>query len=112
MKDKLYTCAGCMKLILLFALDACYIFAALGLFSFGLAAFPCVLLGNTGVLTVTSDIAQLPLLLISGGILTLGAGLCFGIIPLCRASYGIYAKTAKTAAIRRERMANEEDRTS
>ncbi|MBR5089099.1 MAG: hypothetical protein IK093_06710, partial [Ruminiclostridium sp.] len=105
----MYIYAGRFGLILLFLLNACYVFAALGLFSFGIVAVPCVLLGRLGVLTVTSDLAPTALLLISCGVLFLGAGMSFGIIPLCSASYGVYGRFVKKASVRRERMFNEED---
>ena len=110
--DKLYIFAGYAGLILLFLLDACYIFAALGLFSFGVVALPCVLLGRVGMLAVISDLAPDALLFICAGGFSLGLGMSLGIIPLCSASYGVYSRFAKTSAIRRERMFDEEDKAS
>lgn len=104
--------AGYALAVLIFIADACYIFAALGLFSFGVVALPCVLLGKTGLVTVISDLAPAPLLLISGGILLTGLGLSLGIIPLCSASYGAYKRLRRSAAARRERTVYEEDKTS
>lgn len=104
--------AGCAVLVLIFIADACYIFTSLGLFSFGVTALPCVLLGKTGLLTVISDLAPASLLLISGGIMLTGLGMSLGIIPLCSASYGAYRRFRKAAAARRERTGYEEDQTA
>ena len=112
-KDMIYIYAGRAGMVLLFAFTACYVFAALGFFSLGIVTFPSALLGHFGMLTVTSDIAPDALLLITGGILLLGGGLSFGIIPLCAASYDIFRRFVKSSALRRERMYNnEEDQTS
>ncbi|MBP3856489.1 MAG: hypothetical protein IK990_12855 [Ruminiclostridium sp.] len=111
-KDTLYIYAGAAGLVLLFALNVCYVFTALGLLSFGIAALPCVLLGRFGTVAVTSDLAPDALLLISGGILLTGAGACLGIVPVCSSSYGVYRRFARSSALRRERMFNEEDTAS
>ena len=111
-RDEINLYAGYAVLLLIFTADACYIFTALGLFSFGVVALPCVLLGETGLLTVISDLAPLPLLLISGGIMLNGLGLSLGIIPLCSASYGAYIRFRRSAAARRERSVYEEDKAS
>lgn len=111
-RNNLYIFAGRALLALIFAGTACYIFAALGLFAFGVITLPCVILGKTGMLTVISDLAPVPLLLISGGITSAGLGMSLGIIPICGAAYGFYGRFTKTAAILRERMLNEEDQTS
>ena len=111
-KDILYIYAGYAEMVLLFVLNACYAFAALGLFSFGVVALPCVLLGRAGMLTVTSDLAPDELLAVSAGILLLGLGMSAGALPVFKASYEAYGRFRKTSAIRRERMFNEEDQTS
>ena len=111
-RDRINIFAGYAIPVLIFIAVACYIFAALGLFSFGVVALPCVLLGKTGLVTVISDLAPAPLLLISGGILLAGLGLSLGIIPLCSASYGAYKRLRRSAAARRERTVYEEDKTS
>ena len=87
-------------MILLFILNVCYIFAALGLLAFGVIMLPAALLGRTGLLVITTDLAPLPLLLISGGVLLLGLGMCFCIIPVCGASYGVLRRVMKTKEIR------------
>ena len=110
--DKLYIYAGYAGLILLFLLNACYIFTALGLFSFGIVALPCALLGKAGILAVISDLTPDALLFVCGGGFSLGLGMSLGIIPLCSASYGVYSRFLKTSAIRRERMFDEEDKAS
>ena len=53
-KDRLFICAGYAGTAALFLLGVCYIFAALGLFSFGVVSVPCILLGKIGMLTVIS----------------------------------------------------------
>ncbi|MBO6228955.1 MAG: hypothetical protein J6O50_00180 [Ruminiclostridium sp.] len=111
-KDRLFICAGYAGTAALFLLGVCYIFAALGLFSFGVVSVPCILLGKIGMLTVISDLAPLPLAMICGGALLAGLGMSLGIIPLCISFYGVYTRFARSAAIRRERMFNEEDKTS
>lgn len=103
---------GLIKLILLFCLTACYLFAALGLLSFGIVSVPCLLLGRRGVLTVTSDLAPDALLLICTGSLLMGIGMSLGAVPICRFAYGVYTRTARAAAIRRERAFDEEDGTA
>ena len=77
---------GRIGFFILFLLNFLYIFLSLGLFSFGLIAFPSAILGILGVLVIVTDIG-LPVLLIGGlGILFLGAGLC-GCIPfVCSSS--------------------------
>lgn len=79
-------CLGAVGAALLFLLNFCYLFTAVGLFSLGLAAFPAVLLGAAGVIHVTSDLSLLPLLLVSLGTLLLGFGLCAGSLSVCPAS--------------------------
>ena len=103
---------GCVGLVMLFIVTACYVFAALGLLALGVVAFPSVMLGRLGILTVTSDIQSGALLLISAGVLLLGAGMSFGAIPVCRSAYGVLSRFVKRAAVRRERAYNEEDTTS
>ena len=95
-------------LVLLFIFNACCAFAALGLLSFGTVALPSVLLGQRGVLTVTTDLAPTALLLICAGTLLLGAGMCIGMIPLMSASYDVYKRTVKKAALAAERDEDEE----
>lgn len=110
---RVYHTFGCIGLTLLFVLTACYVFAALGLLSLGIVAFPSVLLGRLGILTVTSDIQSGALLFISAGVLLLGAGMSFGVIPVCRSAYGVLTRFVRRAAARRERAYNdEEDQTS
>ncbi len=110
---RVYYTFGRIGLALLFALTACYVFAALGLLSLGIVAFPSVLLGRLGILTVTSDIQSGALLFLSAGALLLGAGMSFGVIPVCRAAYGVLVRFGKRSAVRRERAYNdEEDKTS
>ena len=98
--------------VILFLLTACYIFAALGLFSLGLIIFPSAMLGKLGLLTVMSDIAPLALILISGGVLLLGTGMCLCIVPLCRALVGRLKRIEKTASILGKKAAYEEIRAS
>ncbi len=97
------------KLTVLFLLVACFAFAALGLFSFGIVSLPCVLLGRTGAFTVISDFTPDALLLITSGALTAGLGMCFGLIPICVSAYGVYSRSTKAAEIRRERTNDEDD---
>ncbi|MDE7234678.1 MAG: hypothetical protein K2N29_06420 [Ruminiclostridium sp.] len=68
-------CLGAVGAVLLFLLNFCWLFAAIGLFSLGLAAFPATLLSAAGVIHVTSDLSLLPLLLVSIVTLLLGFGL-------------------------------------
>lgn len=115
MKDKGYTAYvffGRAGFILLFLLDAAYIFAALGILSFGVVSLPCVLLGQRGIFIIVSDLAPNALMLICAGAFMLGLGLSLGMIPLCAASYGAYSRFAKKTAILRERMSDEEDKAS
>ena len=97
---RLRSAAEAAAVILLFVLNVCYIFAALGLLALGVIMLPAVLLGRTGALVITTDLAPLPLLLISGGILLLGLGMCFCIIPVCGASYGFLRRMMKAREIR------------
>ncbi len=99
-------------LVLLFIFDACCVFIALGLLSFGTVALPSVLLGRRGVLTVTTDLAPTALLLICAGALLLGAGMCIGVIPLLSSSYEAYRRVVKKAALTEERGNDEEGGTS
>ena len=110
--DRLYIYAGGIGLVLLFFGAAAYVFVSLGLLSFGVVALPCVLLGKLGFLTIISDLDPGALMLVSGGMLLLGAGMCFGMIPLCSAAYGVYVRFSRSSAIRRERMVNETDKSS
>lgn len=109
---RIYNFAGRIGSVLLFVIAACYVFTALGLFSLGIVAFPSVLLGRLGILTVTSDISGGALLMISGGVLLLGTGMCLGAVPVCASFYGIFRRFLKSSAVRRERAYNEEDQTS
>lgn len=84
--DTVRLCLGAVGTALLFLLNFCWLFAAIGLFSLGLAAFPAALLGAAGVIHVTSDLSLLPLLLVSLGTLLLGFGLCVGSLSVCPAS--------------------------
>ncbi len=107
------TAAGIAGAVLLFILNVCYIFVSLGLLAFGVIMLPAVLLGRTGMLVMMTDLAQLPLLLISGGVLLLGLGMCFCILPICNASYGVLKGILKAAEVRgklaREEQAETED---
>ena len=94
------TAAGIVKAVLLFILNVCHIFVSLGLLAFGVIMLPAVLLGRTGLLVMMTDLAQLPLLLISSGILLLGLGMCFCIVPMCGASYGALKDIMRAAEIR------------
>ena len=96
----------------LFLLVALYVFTALGLLSLGVIVFPAVLLGRAGVLVITTDLGELPLMMISGGILLVGAGTSLCIIPVCKASYELLKRFMKTLRIRRESELNEEDKTT
>lgn len=84
--DTVRLCLGAVGAALLFFLNFCWLFAAVGLFSLGLAAFPSALLGAAGVIHVTSDLSFLPLLLVSLGTLLLGFGMCVGSFSVCPAS--------------------------
>lgn len=96
--------AGRVRVVLIFLLDLCYVFASLLLLSLGLTAFPSVLLGHYGILAVTSDIAPMPLMMMSGGVLLLGTGLSLCIIPVCKASFGVFVRISKENDICRRRM--------
>jgi hypothetical protein len=109
---RLRTAAGRIGGALLFLLTVCYIFAALGIFSLGLIAFPSALLGRLGLLTVISDLAPLALMLISGGILLLGTGMSLCIIPVCIALTGRLKRISRTAEIFGKKAAYEETQTS
>ncbi len=82
----LYWAVGAAGLLLLFLFNFCYLFAALGLLTFGLTAFPVSLLGAAGVIRVTTDLPFPALTLLGGGILLLGFGLCLGTAAVCPAS--------------------------
>lgn len=104
--------AGYAGTVLLFLLTAGYAFVSLGVFSFGIVALPCVLLGRMGIFTVISDFTPEALLLVTAGALMAGLGMCLGIIPVCVSAYGAYSRIRKAAVLRKERMFNEEDTTS
>ncbi len=110
--DRLYIYAGGIGMVLLFFAVAAYIFVSLGMLSFGVVALPCVFFGKLGFLTIISDLDPGALMLVSGGMLLLGAGMCFGMIPLCSAAYGVYVRFLRSSAIRRERIFNEKDQSS
>lgn len=102
-----YIIGGYFGLFMLFLLNLCYIFTAIGLLALGLIAVPSVLLGTVGVLTIISDIAELPMLMISGGVLLLGFGMCTGIFALCPASVNLLHRFRRQAYFRRKRAYDE-----
>lgn len=104
---RLRAAAGRVGGALLFLLTVCYIFAALGALTLGLIVFPSVLLGRLGMLTVTSDLAPGALLLISGGILLLGAGMSLCIIPICGALIGRLKRISRKAELLGKKAAYE-----
>lgn len=99
-------CVGSVGLALLFAVNFLYLLAALGLFTFGLAAFPASLLGAAGFIHVTTDLSLLPLLLICGGILLLGFGMCLGAAVVCPASAAVLRRFCVRLARRKERLSD------
>ena len=96
--------AGRVRIVVIFLLDFCYVFAALLLLSLGLTAFPSVLLGHFGILAVTSDIAPIPLMMMSAGILLLGIGLSLCIIPVCKSSFEVFVRISREIGIYRKKM--------
>ncbi|MCR4779695.1 MAG: hypothetical protein K5876_01225 [Ruminiclostridium sp.] len=104
---RLRTAAARIGGAVLFLLTVCYIFAALGILSLGLIAFPSVLLGRLGLLTVTSDLAPAALMLISSGILLVGAGMSLCIIPICSALINRLKSISRTVGILRKKASNE-----
>ena len=96
----------------LFILTACYIFVSLGVLSLGLIVFPSAMLGRLGLLTVTSDISQTALIMLCGGTLLLGTGMCLCIIPICAALITKLKKIRKTASILGKKAAYEENKVS
>lgn len=103
----LYFIGGSLGLLLLFLLNFCYLFIAAGLTALGIIAFPSVLLGIIGFLTVITDLGTLPLLLISGGALLLGGGLCLGTVTVCPASLSLLHRFRVSLGYRKERVYNE-----
>lgn len=105
-KIRYYGCfaAGAAGLILLFLLNFCYIFAALGLLAFGLAAFPSVLLGAAGVIHITTDLPFPSLLSIGAGALLLGFGMCLGSAAVCPASVRCLYKFTASLEKARKRL--------
>ena len=103
----LYFIGGSLGLVLLFLLNFCYLFIAAGLTALGIIAFPSVLLGIIGFLTVITDLGTLPLLLISGGSLLLGGGLCLGTVKVCPASLSLLHRFRVSLGYRKERVSDE-----
>lgn len=103
----LYLIGGIMGLSLLFLINFLYIFTAIGLTVLGIIAFPSVLLGTMGVVTIITDLETLPLLLISMGILLLGAGMCFGTAALCPGSLNLLHRFTVTLGYKRKQAENE-----
>ncbi len=103
----LYFIGGYSGLLLLFLLNFCYLFTAVGLTALGLIAFPSSVLGLFGILTVITDLGTLPLLLISGGALLLGGGLCLGAVAVCPASLSLLHRFRISLGYRKERVYNE-----
>ena len=103
----LYFIGGSLGLVLLFLLNFCYLFIAAGLTALGIIAFPSALLGLIGFLTVITDLGVVPLLLISGGALLLGGGLCLGAVTVCPASLSVLHRFRVSLGYRKERVYNE-----
>lgn len=97
----LYAFFGRVGIGLLFLLDFIYVFTAIGLFALGIIVFPCSALGVVGVLSVVSDIAFFPLLLMSLGVLLLGLGMCLGIFPVCRSTLTTLRRFMKSSEHKR-----------
>ena len=92
---------------LMFVSVACFIFAALGIFSLGIILLSAALLSQTGLLTVMTDLGQFPLMLISAGTLALGAGMCLCIVPVCVSAYGVLKRSMRSAVIHAKRTDDE-----
>ena len=105
---RLYLTGSFIRLLLLFVCVFLYLFMSIGLFVLGMIALPSSLLGAMGVLTVVTDLSGTALLLISGGILLVGAGMCVGAAVVCPAAFRVYKRTEKTARLKKEK-ASEED---
>lgn len=103
----LYLFGGITGFCLLFLLNFIYIFIAIGLTVLGIIAFPSVLLGIMGVITIITDLGTLPLLLISAGFLFLGAGMCMGTAALCPGSLSLLHRFTVTLGYKRKRAENE-----
>ena len=103
----LYLFGGITGLCLLFLLNFIYIFLAIGLTVLGIIAFPSVLLGLMGVITVITDLSTLSLLLISLGILFLGAGMCMGTAAVCPGSLSLLHRFTVSLGYRRKRAEDE-----
>lgn len=104
--DAVRLCLAAVGAVFLFLLNFCYLFAALGLFSLGLAAFPASLLGAAGVIHVTSDLSLLPLLLVSMGAFLLGFGMCLGSLSVCPASARLVFRFFARRERERERLSD------
>ena len=98
-----------LRLLLTFAAVFVYLFLSIGLFVLGIIVLPSALLGFAGVLTVVTDLSRTALLLISGGILLTGAGMCLGAAAVCRKAFGFYQRISKTARIKKEKASEEEN---
>lgn len=100
----LYIFFGAFGFFLLFLLNFLYIFVALGLLSLGLIAFPSSLLGAAGIINIVTDLSGMSLMLISGGALLTGLGMCLCAAGLCSGSLGLFRRFLKRAGFKRQAL--------
>ena len=100
----LYIFFGGIGFFLLFLLNFLYIFVALGLLSLGLIAFPSSLLGSAGIINIVTDLSSGALMLISGGALLTGLGMCLGAAGLCPKSLELFRRFLKRAGFKRQAL--------
>ena len=98
--------------VMIFALTACYVFAALLLLSLGIVTFPSVMLGKLGFLTVTTDLSEPVMMIGSAGVFLVGLGMCLCMFPVCVKAYSTVSGMIKRAEIRRKRIRDEENKTA